>query len=601
MPLKNTYGLSWPTGANDLYVEMSMILGGGEIRSGSIVYGDGLFHHYRMMQTLLWPEDDHHRWSDLILSTVLKERITVITGPRDSGKSRSVSKWVLCDYFCYPNETLHIMTSTNTRGLELRVWGDIKSLFMRARDRWPDIPGNAVDAKYGIFTDTLDDETGGVRDMRKGIIGVPCIGSSGEFLGMSLANFAGIKQKRRRLIADELQFIPVEYLKTLDAMDKGDFHGAFLGNPIAENGKALDTVSEPEAGWDSIGDLTKTTTWRNKYRGVTINLVGTDSPNFDADTKDKFPYLINKRDADTVSSRPGGKDSMEWWSLIMGVRKAGVVVNRVMTVDVVENNRGFEKVVWAAGPSIKLYAIDAGYGGDECVRTYGEIGEDVDGRTILSFGEQTVIPVLLSSRVTPEDQIAIYAKSECDRLQVPYANVFFEAGMRATLATAFSRILSPDVNAINFGGSPTSRPVSGDLYIYDDAKRERRLKRADEHYVKFVTELSFSVKELVESGQARNFPRKAAAEFAKRKWEFVYGDKYEVETKIDYKERNGGVSPNYSDSVMICVEGARRLGFEIKRQPQGGSGAGAAPDWLEREAKQYREAMKRNALKYGTP
>src|SRR5204863_10070180 len=55
-----------------------------------------------------------------------------------------------------------------------------------------------------VFTDDIgassDTEA---RDMRKGIIGIPCISSQGEFLGMALKNFAGIKQKRRRLVGDE--------------------------------------------------------------------------------------------------------------------------------------------------------------------------------------------------------------------------------------------------------------------------------------------------------------------------------------------------------------------------------------------------------------
>ena len=57
----------------------------------------------------------------------------------------------------------------------------------------------------------------------------------------------------------------------------------------------------------------------------------------------------------------------------------------------------------------------------------------------------------------------------------------------------------------------------------------------------------------------------AAKEFQKRKWVYVYGDRYELETKIEYKERNGGKSPNESDSIMIAVEGARRRGFKISK------------------------------------
>src|SRR6185369_3396708 len=84
--------------------------------------GFGLFYHFKAAQSLIWPEDDHHRWSDLILKEYLDNRITVICGSRDSGKTRGISKAALIDYYVYPDETLILMTSTTLRGLELRVW-----------------------------------------------------------------------------------------------------------------------------------------------------------------------------------------------------------------------------------------------------------------------------------------------------------------------------------------------------------------------------------------------------------------------------------------------------------------------------------------------
>ena len=155
--------------------------------------------------------------------------------------------------------------------------------------------------------------------MRKGIIGIPTMTTEGSFDGSALTEFAGIKQERRRLIGDEMQYIPVAYLKVLYAMDDGNFKGAFLGNMIADNGKALDRIAEPEAGWGSEGEIKKTTEWRNKYGGVTLNLVGSDSPNLDPETKNKFPGMITQDSIDRVARMPGAKDSVEWWSQILGM------------------------------------------------------------------------------------------------------------------------------------------------------------------------------------------------------------------------------------------------------------------------------------------
>lgn len=592
-----TYGIPVKPGAEQIEVEMLCIQHGGYFtaRDGRKC-GVGLFQHFKNMMSLCWPEDVHHRWSDLILQNLLDNRITVVMGARDSSKTRTVSKWALCDYYCFPETTLTLMTSTNIRGLELRVWGDIKSLHDRAHERYDWLPGNVVDAKHGVFTDNIS-EGDLVRDMRKGILCVPCLGSQGEYMGDALKDFTGIKQKRRRLAGDELQFIPVEYLKVLDNLDKGDFKAAFLGNPIADNGKALDRVSEPKIGWDALGEVTKTSTWQNKYNGITINLVGIDSPNFDPGTLNQYDFMVDQGDVDRVSARPGGRDSIEWWSQIMGVRKAGAVSNRVLTVGEIQKYGGFNDCIWLGSDTVKVYAIDAGFGGDPCVRTWIEFGKDVNDQDVILFGDQKVIPILLSAKETPEEQIANYARLDCANLHIPASHLYFDAGMYATLAVELADVMSSEVNAVNFMGPATTRPVSNDTFVFDDRTKERRLKTCYEHYSKFVTELWFSVRLLVLSGQARKFPRAAADEFGRRMWDYVSDNRYELESKDDYKLRNSGESPNMADSLAIAVEGARRLGFEIARMK-----AATEPeneeDWLARERENYRKYVRKSELNY---
>lgn len=564
MALVEKYGAMWQSTDNPMDIERACIRMGGKWKDrNGRECGAGLFQHYRTLESMLWPDDYHNRWTDWMLQILLDERISVFGACKDAGKTRRVSKWALMDYWCFPNNTLTLMTSTTTRGLELRVWGDIKSLWERAHDRYEWLEGNPSDSKHGIFTDGLGDDVR-IRDMRKGIIGVPMMTSEGAYDGSALSEFAGIKQTRRRLIGDEMQHISVEYLKVLFAMDAGDFKGAFMGNMIADNGKALDRIAEPEGGWGSEGEIKKSTQWRNKFNGVTLNLVGTDSPNLDPETKNKFAGMLTQESIDRASKLPGAQDSVEWWSQILGIRKVGVVSDRVLTVPEIKNNHGFDDVIWATAPK-KGLAIDAGYGGDDCVKTYFEYGEEVSGKQVIAFKEQGVYPVAISSATTPEDQIANAAKQDCDTYGVPYENVFIEAGMRATLAVSFGRILSPNINAINFGGTATDRPVNNDLLIFDEKTQQRRLKTCFEHYSKFVSELAFAVRDLVMCHQARLFPHEAAEEFQKRKWRYVYGDRYELETKLQYKERNASRSPNFSDSIMIAVEGARRLGFQIEK------------------------------------
>lgn len=518
------------------------------------------FEHYKNAQKLLWPTHDHHRWSDLILSTILQERLTIVTGPKDTGKTTvALAKFGLTDYFANPNNTLILVSSTELRGLETRVWGELKKLFTEAKEIHPWLPGKVVDYMHGLFTDDLG-ENCQTRDIRKGMLCVPCVGGSGEWVGIE--KFCGIKQERRRLLADELQFMKAPYLNSVEHLDKGDFKFVGCNNPIGQ-GDPADKMSEPIDGWGTEPQTEKTEVWKNKWGGVTINLDGRDSPNND-EPKNRYPYLINDGDIQRTLKRCG-PDSSAFWTQVIGKRKVGLLEHRILTYAMCKTFGAFDEVIWKNGVGFKIYAIDASYGGDRCVGGFAEVGEDVNGQWVIAFSTPVLIPIKMSEleNKIAEDQIAEFVKADCDVNGIPPENVYFDATGRGSLGTSFGRLWSAQVNPVEFGGTPTPRPVAGDLFILDPQTRQKRLKRCDEHYSKRVTEYWFSVRYLVEARQSRMMPKEVAEEFGMREWYMVRGDRREVETKEETKLRMG-CSPDLADWACIIVEGARRKGFVIK-------------------------------------
>jgi hypothetical protein len=133
-----------------------------------------------------------------------------------------------------------------------------------------------------------------------------------------------------------------------------------------------------------------------------------------------------------------------------------------------------------------------------------------------------------------------------------------------------------------------------DLYVFDPATQQRRLKRCDEHYDRFVSELWYQVRYVIESRQMRNFPEEVMDEMCMRIWEKLKNNRTSVETKEVMKKRVGR-SPDLGDWLAICVEGARRLGFQIQKLPN----KNVEPEqeqWLENELAKHRSFMQKHEL-----
>lgn len=603
------YGAAWPiakdfsAAENDLVIEMECIRRSGRWtgKSGQQC-GEGLSFHYERMRNILWPHLDSHRWSNLIRDEILKNKVTVIAGCKSSGKTNS--GWIfLCEYFCFPEETLVLVSSTGQRELRMRIWGEISSLWESAKRQFPWLAGHMIDSKIAITTDSIGDKETAqftARDMRKGIIGVPTL-QNGQKIG--LKNWIGIKQKRVRLIADEAPMMGGTFLSAFSNLDGNvSFKAVILGNPD-DLYDPLGRAAEPDEGWNSSHlHPEKTTVWKTRFMGGTcINLVGTDSPNFDfpSDQPARYPYLISAEKIENTR-KFHGKDSLEYFSQCIGVFKIGLMAKRVLSSELVRLGSAQDDVVWAGVGQTKVYAIDASYGGDRCVGGSAEFGKDTNGNIILAFDEAHEIPILVDAG-EPEDQIARFVKEYCQSNGIPATNVFHDSTGRGSLGTSFARIWSNECNPVEFGGRPTERPVSLDMFIDDPETGIRRLMRCDEHYDRFVTELWFSVRYAVESSQIRRLPEIAKDELCLRIWTDRNGKK-SVEPKSGTATKPGmkqriGKSPDYGDWASIIVEGARRLGFEISKLGKPESGK-SEESYFEQEAKRWDKAIKGNLLQH---
>ncbi len=571
------YNLNWVNTIDPVTLEMKMIEHGGRWRKhDGTMAGEGLPYHYKQLITLLWPEVVWHSWAELQLKCYLEYRIIGQIGPASTGKSFVPSACALSDYYCYPNSTTVLVSSTTRESLEMRVWGEIKKLHKLAKSRCQWLPGYLIEGRQRIVSDPRSEAAEG-RDFRNGLVGVACKRGQ-SFQGIE--EYVGIKNKRLRMLADELQFLPRVFVDSISNMNKNpDFKCVGSGNP-KDTTDALGVLCEPAAhlgGWDGGIDQTGgTKEWEIRFpRGVCIQLVGTDSPNLDG--KLGIPLITQEQIDEDI--RFYGEDSLQFSMMDLGRMPRGASQKRVITRQMCLKFHAMEEPVWKNDTRTRIGFLDAAYrgtGGDRTVFGELQFGPERDVAEsepllssiitqkinpnkeshILAIIDTLVVPVAMNLKdldATPEDQIAEFVKSECERREIEPENFFFDTTGRGSLMNAFGRIWSPNVVGIEFGGKPTDRKVSGDLDV-----------EAGKYYFNFVSELWFAVSYLIQAGQCRGLTEELMMEGCLREWGFQAG-KIQVEPKDKMKVKSGR-SPDLFDALVAGVEGARRRGFAIKRQ-----------------------------------
>jgi hypothetical protein len=549
------YGYSWPADIQDLEIEFNMI--------EQQLYKDTPLPHYLAIDRILWPEDDQHRWFTLAMENLCQNTVTALIGPADSGKTYPAAKWALIEYWTSPNDTLVLVSSTDVRGLELRVWGAIKDLFNRAIELHPHLPGTALDSKHAITTDKIVEDGRKARVLRKGIICIPCM-QSGRYVG--LGKYVGVKQRRLRQVGDEVQLMGPTFLDAVPNFLGKDYKAAFLGNPL-EPTDCLGRVAEPITGWDNHPEPETTDTWQTRFHGGRcVNFVGTDSPNFDYDRDQppRYPYMINWRKIEAVIDF-WGKDSIQYYSQCKGVMRFGLVGNRVITQQMCREHKAHDLAVWRGTGTTQLFAVDPSYGGeDRCIAGRIEFGQSSNETNILKVYTPEVVPVVPGTEEKPELQIAKFCKQRMDSYGIPPSNCFYDATGKGTMGESWATVFgsNPPV-AVESGGNPTKRAVRNDLFTNDEKIHTRRLKRCDEHYSKFVTEMWFSVRNIIECNQMRELPLEVMLEGCLREYGLASGNRIQLEKKEDTRKRMGK-SPDLFDWLAIAVEGARQLGFVIE-------------------------------------
>lgn len=506
-------------------------------------------------------------WTDIMCWAYATYPYIAALGCTASTKTHTFCKFAFADYFSSPLSTLVTCTTTNSSGLDQRIWplmaqsyrlvqGDTLDWKMRVSPQ-KTIQPCSEDGKHGIRCQPIEEKADKQR-----IIDL----------------LIGVHPKRRIWLVDEATSAPQAVLEAWANAMAATSHKrmVMLGNPD-EQFDALANFCRPINGWDSVNE--DSDKWEFEFygeKGIALHFDGRKSPNLQhprkKDGSSHWPFLYGHADF-TAHTAAKELQPKVFYRMCVGFYMPEGISRRIMTFGMIDKHKSREHALFE-GDVTFIASLDPAFGGDRAIFRLWKVGFDLESKnTVMDALKPMEIPV--DPKGLPGEQIGKFCLLEMNRVGCKIIGIDTTTNNSAVsewmkLNTSFKIINVP------FGGKASERPVS------DSDPRP-----CDEAYSNFVSELWFSAANYLP--QIRGIDQETAIELCSRYWDSV-GDKptrQRVETKGDFKDRMRK-SPDLADNLVIGVEVFRQEFKSIKTPTN------------EAKSKRWNSAVKRRSFLHQT-
>lgn len=537
------YNLRLPIQLTRRELEFYCYMVGWDPRLGGL----GRFEHFRRAQALTWPQLEWNPWLEWLISTICDDRFAVrkggstfrcisLAGCATSGKTFGAGFYTSMWFAANPTESIAILTSTTKDMIRRRVWPVVTDFASSAMDVERGemfrlghlVPSRTVlqakegDDKHSIFAQAV---------------------AAGE-TAKAIENIKGQHAPRILLVIDEATGTPEAVPAVIPNLRKScaDFTVLVIGNPVSHmdpHGR----LCEPLHGWDSITIdserwVTKGVPEWQVDRGVCLHFDGLKSPNVTRGGT-KWPYIYTFEDYEQ-GQRLKDENSVSYWSMDRGFWAPQGTLHTVLTPALITKYNAEGELYFRNEPT-PVAGLDPAFGGDGCILRFGLMGVLSSGSMGIQLTDMLDIELSAISLDEADYQIARKVINECERRGVKPENCAVDSTGVGRGVAAILRQEWGDCHKVEFGGSPSDKPVS------EDDKRS-----CNEVYDRRVTELWFDVRELVKRGGLGGMRREEVVQFCSREYG-LRGRKYRLDTKEECRKKIGR-SPDHADAVAVLVQ-----------------------------------------------
>lgn len=499
--------------------------------------GEGRFEHFKNLVQRCFPKSfEWHDWSEKAARAFCANKNVAICGCGGSGKSTTAAMYALFWWLCAVQDSAVLIASTTIDSAKKRIWKNIRQYYTELCKKFPEgklgetclignprpcIRSTKSDTAHGIYVVAV-----ALGEVEKGVEALK-----------------GFHPKRLMMIGDETDSIGQAVVDVGVNQEIGtiEYQTIWLGNdPSLFN--PLGKMMAPEIGKPvTIGH----TEWTSTTGAKCLRFDAFDSPNIK--DNDKWSGIVRKKDIDGAVAK-FGQNHPQVWIMMRGIHPPEGADDTVLSEALFLRNNCQLGVTWKR--SFKTIAmLDPAFGGDRCIFRTLDYGQDMQGATKVLVGAPITIQIDASdTKNPPEYQIAYKVKNMCLARGIPPQDFILDAtGTGRGVKNVILVEWSPNINFCEFGGTPSTMPVS-----------DEDTMPANEAYDRKVSELWYTFRVFVEAGMIRGLDPETAMEFCSRKFE-VKNRKRAVEQKQDMKLR-GAPSPDLADCLVTGIHLLRERG-----------------------------------------
>ncbi len=542
-------------------LEATAFATGRTVKNGGL----GRFQHLYNWLSLSWPKevapDRWNPWTERTLRELCSDesaqiigssrvKVTCLTGNAAASKTHTAGMYAFCYWASSPHNTIVMATSTTKDMVKKRIWPVIQHMHDTARVGTAWRAFNKVDSQTTIkFI-----PEGGQSNNDKNAIFAMAV-AHGE-TQKAASNLRGLHDVRMLLLIDEANDTPEAIFETIPNQLKGcqNYEIIIIGNPISHM-DAHGQACTPAEGWSIVTESRYQ--WRTKgvqkwelAPGTCLRYDGKESPNVKLG-RDQWPFLFTCADWHRACA-PDKEKTLAYWSQSRGLwppeGKCNVIISEPM----------LEKYDPITGQPFRWLShregvafLDSGFGGDACKLCFGEFG-DIEGGKVgvqimgmmeiqFEYGAQAQVLDYVIARRCIEECKTRNIRPECFGLD--------RSGTGRGVAAIMAAEWSDRIIQVEYASVATERPSST-----ADGRPSREI------YFNRVTEMWWSTREFLESGQLRGIPIQARIELSTREYD-ITGRRWKLEGKQDYKQRISTHSPDDADAVTGIVDVIRMHGI----------------------------------------